>query len=78
VCEARILQIQMEVYEDPEDYYRGDCYYYTDGEFCWEQCCREYCDPFGGCWGECWSQEIPCDQMPEDGGAIGVGGAPSR
>jgi hypothetical protein len=69
------LQIQMEVYEDPDDYYGPDCYYYGDGVTCWEECCREYCDPYGGCWGECWGQEIPCDEMPEDA-VRSLGGVP--
>lgn len=70
------VQIQMEVYEDPEDYYGGDCSYYTDGIMCWEECCTNYCDPYGGCWGECWVQEIPCDEMPDDGTG-GSAGAPA-
>jgi hypothetical protein len=60
------LEIRMEVYEDPEAYYRGDCFYYGDGKTCWMQCCREHCDPYYGCWGDCWVEEIPCDEVPDD------------
>jgi hypothetical protein len=62
------VQINMDVYEDPEDYYAGDCYIYGDGETCWEQCCKEYCDGYD-CWGECWENEVPCED-----GAAGAGG----
>ena len=72
------LQIQMEVYEDPEDYYQGDCFYYREGMTCWEECCNDYCDAYG-CWGECWIQEIPCDEVPDDDGPVpGAGGAPGE
>lgn len=75
------LQLNMEVYEDPEDYYGGDCYYYGDGEVCWQECCTDYCDSYG-CWSECWAEEVPCDEIPADDEPVqppisGTGGAPS-
>jgi len=58
------LNVQIEVYEDPDEYYGGDweCYEYCDEYGCWEECCREYCNE-EGCSGECSIGE-PGQPMP--------------
>jgi hypothetical protein len=67
------VEINMGVYEDPEDYYGGDCYIWGDGEECWQECCKEYCDPYDGCWGECWEEPVPCEGGGGGGGSAGAG-----
>lgn len=67
------LNIEMQVYEDPEEYYGSDpnCTTYCDEFGCYDECCVDYCDELG-CWSECWgstygsTEEVPTTSA--DGG----------